>query len=191
MSVTRAGSLAGRESWHLQHGGQNPLVAAEGEEVVEMHGAVDDGGRVLPEQGAVLGVQDQGPVEHVEEEHDLIPPGELAGHAQEHLFQELDPQALLKRVQAKQLLPSCEDRKADTESAPRRPCWCRRVIHPEGTAGPHVFQLWDVAICRRRASQHSAAGIRVPRPGSQRALSILSLMQRCGQTGEAFAAGCC
>lgn len=93
---------------HLQHGGQNPLVAAEGEEVIEVHSAVDDGGRVLPEQGTVLWVQDQSPVKNVEEKHDFISPGKLARHAQEHLLQELDPQAFLKSVEAKQLLPSCE-----------------------------------------------------------------------------------
>lgn len=83
---------------HLQHAGQHPLVAAEGEEVVEVHGRVDDGGRVLPQQGTVLRVQDQGAVEHVQEQHDLISPRELAGHAQEHLLQQLNPQAFLKGV---------------------------------------------------------------------------------------------
>lgn len=63
-----------------------------------MHGCVDDGGSVLPEQGTVLGVQDQGSVEHVQEQHDLIPPGELAGHAKEHLLQQLNPQAFLEGV---------------------------------------------------------------------------------------------
>lgn len=71
---------------HLQHGGENPLVAAEREEVIEVHSGVDDGGRILPEQGAVLGVQDQSPIEHVEEEHDFVSPGELARHAEEHLL---------------------------------------------------------------------------------------------------------
>lgn len=104
-----------------------------------MHSAVDDGGRVLPEQGAVFWVQDQSPVKNVEEEHDFISPGKLAGHAQEHLLQELDPQALLKSVQAKQLLPSCENIKADTELAPHRPCGRGRAIQPEGTAVCHVF----------------------------------------------------
>ena len=41
---------------YLQHGGQNPLVATEGEEVIEVHSTVDDGGCVLPEQGTVFWV---------------------------------------------------------------------------------------------------------------------------------------
>jgi hypothetical protein len=32
-------------------------------------------------------VQQQGTVEHVQEEHDLVPPRVLTGHAQKHLFQ--------------------------------------------------------------------------------------------------------
>lgn len=83
---------------HLQHAGQHPLVPAEGEEVVEVHGCVDDCGSILPQQGTVLRVQDQGTVEHVQEQHDLIPPWELAGHAKEHLFQQLNPQAFLKSI---------------------------------------------------------------------------------------------
>lgn len=89
------------EPWHLQHGGQNPLVATEREKVIEVHGTVDDGGSVLPEQGTVFWVEDQSPVKNVEEEHDFISPGKLARHAQEHLLQELDPQAFLKSVEAK------------------------------------------------------------------------------------------
>lgn len=50
---------------YLQHGWQNPLVAAQGEEVVEMNGRVDGSGRVLPEEGAVLRVQQQRAVQHV------------------------------------------------------------------------------------------------------------------------------
>lgn len=97
------------EPRYLQHGGQNPLVAAEREEVVEMHSAVDDSGSVLPEQGTVLRVKNQSPIKNVEEKHDFITPGKLARHAQEHLLQELDPQAFLKSVEAKQLLPSCKN----------------------------------------------------------------------------------
>lgn len=81
-----------------------------------MHRAVDDGGRVLPEQCAVFGVEDQSPVEHVQEKHDFISPGKLARHAQEHLLQELDPQAFLKSVEAKQLLPSCENTKEQKQN---------------------------------------------------------------------------
>lgn len=94
---------------HLQHGGENPLVATEREEVVEVDSCVDDGGGVLPEQGAVFWVQNQSPVEHIEKKHDFVSPGKLAGHAQEHLLQELDPQAFLQGVEAKQFLPSCEN----------------------------------------------------------------------------------
>ena len=89
---------------YLEHGGQYPLVAAQGEEVVEVHGGVDCSGGVLPEEGAVLGVQQQRAVEHVEEEHHLVAPGVLTGHSQEHLLQQLDPQHLVERVQPKQLL---------------------------------------------------------------------------------------
>lgn len=104
------------EPEHLQHGGQNPLVAAEREEVVEMHCTVDDGGSILPEQGTVFWVEDQSPVKHVEEKHDFISPGKLARHAQEHLLQELDPQAFLKSVEAKQLLPSCKNMKQQRQN---------------------------------------------------------------------------
>lgn len=89
---------------HLQHGRQDPLVAAQGEQVVEVHGGVDGGGRVLPEQGAVLRVQQQRPVEDVEEQHHLVAPRVLAGHTQEHFLQQLDPQHLVEGVQAEQLL---------------------------------------------------------------------------------------
>lgn len=97
---------------HLQHAGEDPLVPAEGEEVVKVHGCVDDRGSVLPQQGTVLRVQDQGTVEDVQEQHDLIPPGELAGHAEEHLLQQLNPQAFLKSVQTKELFPSCRGEEA-------------------------------------------------------------------------------
>lgn len=95
------------EMAHLQHAGEDPLVPAEGEEVVKVHSCVDDCGSVLPQQGTVLRVQDQGTVEDIQEQHDLIPPGELAGHAKEHLLQQLNPQAFLKSVQTKELFPSC------------------------------------------------------------------------------------
>lgn len=104
----RAGSKALREGTgagpHLQHGGQDPLVATQREEVVEVNGRVDGGGRVLPEQRAVLRVQQQRPVEHVQEQHHLIAPRVLAGHADKHLLQQLDPQHLVEGVQTKQLL---------------------------------------------------------------------------------------
>lgn len=74
------------EMAHLQHAGEDPLVPTEGEEVVKVHGCVDDCGSVLPQQGTVFGVQDQGTIEDVQEQHDLIPPGELARHAKEHLL---------------------------------------------------------------------------------------------------------
>lgn len=54
--------------------------------MVEVDGRVDGGGRVLPEQRAVLWVQQQRPVEHVQEQHHLITPRVLAGHAHKHLF---------------------------------------------------------------------------------------------------------
>ena len=73
-----------------------------------MHSTVDDGGRILPEQGTVFWVQDQSPIKDVEEKHDFISPGELTRHAQKHLLQKLDPQAFLKSVEAKEFLPSCE-----------------------------------------------------------------------------------
>lgn len=96
---------------HLQHGRQDPLVAAQGEEVVEVHSGVDGGGGVLPEEGAVLRVQQQRPVEDVEEQHHLVAPRVLAGHAQEHLLQQLDPQHLVEGVQPKQLLAWGEARR--------------------------------------------------------------------------------
>lgn len=94
------------DSRHLQHGRENPLVAAEREEVIKVHSGVDDRGSVLPEQGTVFRVEDQSTVKNIEEKHDFVSPGELAWHAQEHLLQELDPQAFLKCVKAKQFLPS-------------------------------------------------------------------------------------
>lgn len=89
---------------HLQHGWQDPLVTAQGEEVVKVDRGVDGGGRVLPEEGAVLRVQQQRPVEDIEEQHHLVAPRVLAGHAQKHLLQQLDPQHLVEGVQTKQLL---------------------------------------------------------------------------------------
>lgn len=71
--------------------------------MVEVDGGVDGGCRVLPQEGAVLGVQQQGPVEDVEEQHHLIAPRVLAGHAQKHFLQQFDPQHLVEGVQAKQL----------------------------------------------------------------------------------------
>lgn len=96
---------------HLQHGGENPLVATEREQVVEVHSCVDDSGRILPEQSTVFGVENQSPVKHVQEKHDFVSPGKLARHAQEHFLQELDPQAFLKGVEAEQFLPSCGNMK--------------------------------------------------------------------------------
>lgn len=72
--------------------------------MVEVNGGVDGGGRVLPEEGAVLRVQQQSPVEDVEEQHHLVAPRVLTGHAQEHFLQQLDPQHLVEGVQTKQLL---------------------------------------------------------------------------------------
>lgn len=71
--------------------------------MVEVNGGVDGGRRVLPQQGAVLGVQQQGPVEDVKEQHHLIAPWVLTGHAQKHFLQQFDPQHLMESVQAKQL----------------------------------------------------------------------------------------
>lgn len=68
-----------------------------------MNGRVDGGGCVLPEEGAVLWVQKQCPVEDVEEQHHLVSPRVLAGHAQKHFLQQLDPQHLVECVQTKQL----------------------------------------------------------------------------------------
>lgn len=81
-----------------------------------MHRTVDDCGGILPEQGTVFWVEDQSPIKNVEEKHDLISPGKLAWHAQEHLLQKLDPQAFLKSVKAKQLLASCENMKQQREN---------------------------------------------------------------------------
>ena len=72
--------------------------------MVEVNGGVDGGGRVLPEQRAVLRVQQQSAVEDVEEQHHLVAPRVLTGHAQKHLLQQLDPQHLVEGVQSKQLL---------------------------------------------------------------------------------------
>lgn len=99
------------DSGYLQHGGENPLVATEREEVVEVHSRVDDSGSILPEESTVFGVENQSPIKHIEKKHDLVSPGKLARHAQEHFLQELDPQAFLKGVKAKQFLPSCENMK--------------------------------------------------------------------------------
>lgn len=88
---------------YLKHGRQDPLVTTEREEVVEVNSCVDGGGGVLPEEGAVLRVQQQRPIKDIEEEHYLVPPGILAGHAQKHFLQQLDPQNLVERVQTKQL----------------------------------------------------------------------------------------
>lgn len=72
---------------YLQHGWQDPLVTAQGEEMVEVNGSVDGGGRVLPEEGAVLRVQEQRPVEDVEKQHHLVAPWVLTGHAQKHFLE--------------------------------------------------------------------------------------------------------
>lgn len=110
-------SVAGRgDAGHLQHGRENPLVATEREQVVEVHSRVDYSGGVLPQQGAVFWVENQSPIKHVEKKHDFISPGELAWHAQEHLLQQLDPQAFLKGVEAKQLLPSWENRRQQRQN---------------------------------------------------------------------------
>lgn len=55
--------------------------------MVEVDGRVDGGGGVLPEEGAVLWMQKQRPVEDVKEQHHLITPWVFTGHAQEHLLQ--------------------------------------------------------------------------------------------------------
>lgn len=41
---------------NLKHSRKDPLVATEGEEVVEVYSCVDGSGTVLPEEGAVLRV---------------------------------------------------------------------------------------------------------------------------------------
>lgn len=89
---------------YLQHGWQDPLVTAQGEQVVEVNGGVNGGGCVLPEEGAVLWVQQQSPVENVKEQHHLVAPRVLTGHAKKHFLQQLDPQHLVEGVQSKQLL---------------------------------------------------------------------------------------
>ncbi|KAK2081838.1 hypothetical protein P7K49_039847 [Saguinus oedipus] len=96
-------------SEHLQHGGEDPLIAAEREEVVVVHHGVDDGGSILRKQGTVFWVEDQSPIKNVEEKHDFVSPLKLAWHAQEYFLQELDPQAFQKSVEAKQFLSSCEN----------------------------------------------------------------------------------
>lgn len=62
-------SVFGANQWeedtHLQHGGEDPLVPTEREEMVEVHSGVDDSGSVLPQQGTVLWVQDQGSIEDI------------------------------------------------------------------------------------------------------------------------------
>lgn len=72
--------------------------------MVEVNGGVDGGGCVLPEEGAVLRVQQQCPIEDVQEQHHLVAPWVLTGHAQKHLLQQLDPQHLVEGVQTEQLL---------------------------------------------------------------------------------------
>lgn len=90
-------------SLYLQHGWQDPLVTAQREEMVEVDGSVDGSCCVLPEEGAVLGVQQQCPVENVKEQHHLVTPWILTGHAQKHFLQQLDPQHFVEGVQTKQL----------------------------------------------------------------------------------------
>lgn len=80
------------------------MVPTQGEEVVEVDGRVDGGGGILPEEGAVLWMQQQCPVEDVQEQHHLVAPWVLAGHAQEHFLQQLDPKHLVEGVQTEQLL---------------------------------------------------------------------------------------
>lgn len=89
---------------YLQHGWQDPLVTAQGEEMVEVHGGVNGGRCVLPEEGTVLGVEQQRPVEDIEEQHHLVAPRVLTGHAQKHFLQQLDPQHLVEGVQTEQFL---------------------------------------------------------------------------------------
>lgn len=73
--------------------------------MVEVHSGVDSCGRVLPEDGTVFRVEQQGSIEHVQKEHDLITPWVLTRHAQKHLLQQLDPQNLVQSVHAKELFP--------------------------------------------------------------------------------------
>lgn len=51
---------------NLEHSRKDPLIATEGEEVVEVHSCVDGSGAVLPEEGAVLGVKKQGTIKHIQ-----------------------------------------------------------------------------------------------------------------------------
>lgn len=89
---------------YLQHCWQDPLVTTQGEEMVEVNSGVDSGGCVLPEEGAVLWVKQQSPIEDVEEKHHLVTPRVLTGHAQKHFLQQFDPQHLVEGIQTKQLL---------------------------------------------------------------------------------------
>lgn len=157
-----------------------------------MHSTVDDSGSILPEQGTVFWVEDQSSVKNIEEKHDFISPGKLAWHAQEHLLQELDPQAFLKSVQAKELLPGCENMKQqETELAPHQPCQCGRAIKPKVTAVSHLSQLQDVKVYGGHGSQHNIVG-----PG-QDFLVLKGLLpsplcfSSVGKTGQAFSACCC
>lgn len=70
--------------------------------MVEVHSSVDGCGGVLPEDGTVFRVEQQGSVEHIQKEHDLITPRVLARHTQKHLLQQLDPQNLVQSVHAKE-----------------------------------------------------------------------------------------
>lgn len=72
--------------------------------MVKMHSCVDGSRCVLPEEGAVLGVEEQRPVEDIKKQHHLIAPRVLTGHAQKHLLEQLDPQHLVEGVKAEQLL---------------------------------------------------------------------------------------
>lgn len=89
---------------YLQHRWQDPLVTAQREEMVKMNCCVYCCSGVLPEEGAILWVEQQRPVEDVEKKHHLVAPRVLTGHAQKHFLQQLDPQHLLEGVQTKQLL---------------------------------------------------------------------------------------
>lgn len=73
--------------------------------MVEVYSSVDGCGSVLPEEGTVFRVEQQGSVKHVQKEHDLIAPGVLTRHAQKHLLQQLDPQNLVQSVHAKEFFP--------------------------------------------------------------------------------------
>lgn len=73
--------------------------------MVEVHSSVDGCGSVLPEEGTVFRVEQQGSIEYIQKEHDLIAPWVLARHAQKHLLQQLDPQNLVQSVHAKEFFP--------------------------------------------------------------------------------------